>query len=80
MESIQGLHQFFGPLRMKIEIPLKVPDRSNMFFHLIKNFFHETSVTNSGSQSSMVGNLLLALIFLPCTPSLKSRFSILLAS
>jgi len=43
MQSIQGFHQIFEPLGVKIEIPLKVPDSSNMFFHLIKNIFHEVS-------------------------------------
>ncbi len=44
MQNIQGFHQFFEPLRVKIEISLNVSDSSDMFFHLIKNILHVTSV------------------------------------
>ena len=43
MMIIQAFHQSFKPLGVKVKIPLEVPNRGDMFFHLVENLFHKTS-------------------------------------
>jgi hypothetical protein len=43
MNVMQVEHQFFEPLGVKIEVSLEIPDGRNVFFHLVKDVFHNAS-------------------------------------